>query len=103
MGRHWDLRFTRVPKIQRKCPLCDGHGVHEDDPEGYCDAPHKSGKRIVVSSRLTGREKLEVVIHEITHAAFWHLDEEYVLEFARDLSAVLHTRMGYRTSDEERL
>jgi hypothetical protein len=44
---------------------------------------------------LQGEEKLEVVIHELVHAAGWHIDEEFTEIFAKDVARVLW-RLGYR-------
>lgn len=82
LRRRWKLRFTPL-KINR----------------GECDSPEKPSKEIRVDSRLTGEERLEVVIHEVIHAALWHLDEEYVEATARDLARILW-RLGYKLPDD---
>lgn len=77
LGKTWTLQFV---------PLADCRGL--------CEGPHDKGKRIKIDSRLEGEERLEVVIHELIHAAGWHLDEQFVATFSVDLARVL-TRLGY--------
>ena len=72
LGRRWNLRFA--PNMANR---------------GDCDPPTKPHKEIRISSELRGEERTEVIIHEITPAAFWHLDEGLVTEFASDLARVL--------------
>ena len=52
-----------------------------------------------MSSSLRGEERLEVLIHELVHAASWHIDETFVEQFARDAARALW-RVGYRDGDE---
>lgn len=66
---------------------------------GDCDPPDQRGKEIRVLSSLHGEERLEVLIHEFVHAAGWHIDEEFVEQFARDAARGLW-RVGYRNGDE---
>ena len=63
--------------------------------DGQCDGPSVAGKRIHVDSALTGERELDVIVHELTHAAHWDLAEEAVDEFATDLARALW-RLGYR-------
>jgi len=80
-GKVWDLRFSE-------------EGL-EPNTDGVCDAPTKKGKRVVVRPDLPPKRELEIIIHELTHAGLWDLDEEVVEEFASDLQRVLWT-LGYR-------
>lgn len=66
--------------------------MNEDDA-GIC---HKRGGRFFVSVRpgLPPRKRLEVIIHEILHAADWSKDEEWVEDTGRDLAGALHA-IGY--------
>lgn len=82
LGKLWDLRF-----------------VHNLTNRGDCDSPIKPFKEIRVSSALKGEEKLEVLLHEMFHAACWNLDEEFVEEFAVDVARNLW-RLGYRQTDQ---
>jgi hypothetical protein len=78
LNKVWSLRFA--PNMANR---------------GDCDAPSKPGKAIRISSSLRGEERLEVLIHELLHAAGWHLAEEYVEQFAADAARALW-RVGYR-------
>ncbi len=82
LNRFWNLRFT--PNLANR---------------GDCDPPTAPGKEIRVSSSLRGEERLEVLIHELVHAAGWHIDETFVEKFARDTARALW-RLGYRNGDE---
>ena len=78
LGRRWNLVYRRLR-----------------DNRGECDPPEQCKKEIRVANDLRGQEELEVLLHEMVHAAGWHLDEEYVQKFADDVSQVLW-RLGYR-------
>ena len=82
LGKRWKLRFA---------------ALRLDD--GRCDPPDGSAKEIVVDSKLVGRERLDTLIHEMLHAANWHLDEEFVTRCASDMAKVLW-RLGYRPSEK---
>jgi len=81
LGKLWQLRFA--PNMANR---------------GDCDPPSKRGKEIRVSSSLRGEERLEVLIHELVHAAGWQIDETFVEQFARDAARALW-RLGYRDGD----
>jgi hypothetical protein len=66
---------------------------------GDCEPPDKRGKEIRISSSLRGEQRLEVLVHELLHAAGWHIDESFVEQFARDAARTLW-RVGYRNADE---
>jgi len=78
LGKVWNLRFA--PNMANR---------------GDCDPPTAPGKEIRVLSNLRDEGRLEVLIHEMVHAAGWHIDEEFVGRFARDAARVLW-RLGYR-------
>lgn len=78
LGKRW--RYTR--------PLLAG-------ADGFCDAPTVRGKTISVDCRLRGERELEIIIHELLHAAAWQLDEQLVSKFAEDTARIL-TKLGYR-------
>jgi len=65
-----------------------------DKARGECDDPCQPKKEIRIRERLKGEQKLEVLIHEMTHAAGWHIDEKFVEQFAKDLARNL-TKLGY--------
>jgi len=82
LGKVWQLRFA--PNMANR---------------GDCEPPDKRGKEIRISSSLQGEQRLEVLVHELMHAAGWHLDESFVEQFARDAARTLW-RVGYRNADE---
>lgn len=61
---------------------------------GTCDRPTTPDKAIVIDPHIRGEKLLEVILHESLHAAGWHIDEEFIAEYARD-AARLATRMGF--------
>ena len=61
LGRFWRLRFA--PNMANR---------------GDCDPPSQRKKEIRISSTLRGEERLEVLLHELLHAAGWHIDEAFV-------------------------
>lgn len=80
LGKRWNLRFTgRLHHAWR----------------GECEPPDSPRKEIRVRSTLEGRERLEVVLHEVLHAADWTKDENWIEEFADDLAKILW-KLGYR-------
>ena len=66
---------------------------------GLCDAPDRRSKKIKINKQLSGRIKLEIIIHEALHACAWDLDEEAVSETAKDISRLLW-RERYFHKDE---
>jgi hypothetical protein len=78
LGKFWDLRFAS--NLANR---------------GDCDDPRVRGKAIRIAAGLGDEELAEVAIHECLHAAGWHIDEEFVEQFAADVARVLH-RLGYR-------
>ena len=82
LGKRWKLRFA--PNM----------GVRGD-----CDAPTTPNKEIRIASSLRGEERLEVLIHEMCHAAGWHIDETFVEQFAGDAARVLW-RLGYHDRND---
>jgi hypothetical protein len=60
-----------------------------------CEAPGTPDKHIYIRSTLKDEQLLEVLLHELLHAAGWHIDEEFVEKFATDAAAVLW-QLGYR-------
>ena len=80
MGKRWLLCF--VPWIDAK------------RSRGECDDPTTPNKEIRVLDKLKGEERLEVLTHEMIHAAGWHIDEQFVTQFAQDLARNL-TKLGY--------
>lgn len=53
------------------------------------------GKKVLISDKLTGRQKLDTEIHEFLHIAHPDLAEEAITTTATDLAKVLWA-LGYR-------
>jgi hypothetical protein len=50
---------------------------------GECDSPDKMGKQIrLLSHSMSETERLDTLIHECTHAAFFCLNEQVVAKYA---------------------
>lgn len=57
-------------------------------------------KKVLIHSKLEGRKKLEIELHEGLHAGFGQtISEESVTETARDLARILWS-LGYRIQEE---
>ena len=79
LGKLWNLRFVRSTA----------------DYRGECDPCEQKSKEIRILSSLAGEEKLEVLIHEMLHAADWHRSEEWVETVSKDIARTL-TKLGYK-------
>lgn len=77
LGKPYDLRF--VSRLKNR---------------GDCSDPSHPPRAIRILSSLRGEERLEVLLHEMLHAAGWHIDEGFVEQFARDAAKVL-TKLGH--------
>jgi hypothetical protein len=82
-GKYWELSFRKM----------------RGDYLGRCDAPDTHGKKIRISKDLEKLEELDVILHELLHAADWHKDEEWVEQTASEISHVLW-KLGWRKIDE---
>jgi hypothetical protein len=78
LGKRWLLQFVK----------------RLDKARGECDNPTEPKKEIRIREGLKGEQKLEVLIHEMLHAAAWHVDEKFVKRFAEDVARNL-TKLGY--------
>lgn len=87
LGRRWhyDGNAARVP----------------GDRDGDCDPPNVKNKTIRVRRSLRGERRLAIAIHEMLHAAGWHIDEGFVEKFAEDAARALW-KDGYRRPQEDR-
>jgi len=63
--------------------------------DGDCDPPSVSNRKIRIRKGLEPGMELEIVLHELLHAAFWDFDEVAVSEAAADISTVLR-KLGWR-------
>ncbi len=78
LGRFWNLVFSQMKD------------------RGECDPPGRPGKEIRINTKLSGVERLEVLLHEVLHGASWEVfDETFVEKVAVDMSAILW-KLGYR-------
>jgi hypothetical protein len=82
LGKRWLLQF--VPRW-----------IVGKDRDGTCDSPQDKNKTINIVQSLRGERRLDVIVHEILHAADWHKDEEWVETVASDIARTLW-RLGYR-------
>ena len=62
---------------------------------GLCDPPGKRNRQIQILKRLTGMQRLVIIIHELLHAEFWDLSEEEIKNAAEDIGRILWM-LGYR-------
>jgi len=81
LGKFWTLKFIRRPF---------------ENNDGSCDAPDVKGKSICIKKSLRGERRLEILIHEMLHAADWHRSEEFVSTVSQDIARTL-TRLGYKS------
>jgi len=85
-GVKWLLRFTRL----------------RGNAAGWAYLPDSKNphmrRKILIDEKLTGRPRLETIIHECLHACYPTVSEEHITESARDLSRVLWT-LGYREKE----
>jgi hypothetical protein len=72
-GKRWRLIFTS----------------QLGDCRGICDHPDAVGKRIRIRNGLPREELIEVLLHELLHAADWSKGESWVERTACDLARVL--------------
>jgi succinate dehydrogenase flavin-adding protein (antitoxin of CptAB toxin-antitoxin module) len=63
--------------------------------DGQCSNPKYKNRKITIDASLRGLRELEVLIHEMTHAGLYDLDEHAVTEMAHDVATLLW-RLGYR-------
>lgn len=80
LGQDGEIVFRKLGRFR-----VSGHPVR-----GLCESPSaKPPRQILVDSRLDGKERVEVIIHECLHFAGWHLDEEFIKQFASDVADLL--------------
>ena len=68
--------------------------------DGQCDPPDGRGKGIRIRPGLKHcpRQLLETLLHELTHAADWSKDEEWIDDYATDVARILWS-FGYRREE----
>lgn len=84
LGKQWELIFRR--KL-------------ENNHCGECDSPDTARKQIRIRSGMREELELDTTIHELLHAAGWHIDEVFVEQFATDAAKVL-TRLGWTKRED---
>lgn len=62
---------------------------------GRCEHPLERDKAILIAPGLKHELELEVIVHELLHAAFWDMSEQAILEAGQDVARALW-RIGYR-------
>lgn len=87
LGKYWTLRFLDG----RKMPGADG----------LCTDPNKPGREILIRENLADPRRLDTLLHEALHCSAWHIDEDFVTEFATDVARLLW-RLGYRRQFHEK-
>ena len=84
--KRWNLVFKSLKKA---------------DCWGFCEDPEKYAKKIVIDNSIVGEKRLEILLHEAIHAAFFDTDESAVLETARDIARILW-KLGYRSPEDDK-
>lgn len=87
-GLRWLLRFTRL----------------RGNAYGWTYLPDakspRSRPKILIDSSLTGRKRLEIIVHELIHVSFPTASEDHVTEAGRDITRVLYA-LGYRLDESK--
>ena len=86
-GKPWSLLFVAYVSGTRA-----KRGRYAGGDHGSCSRPDKAPREIKIRGDLAGRRLLDVLIHELTHAANWHIDEDHVNRFASDVARTLTRR-----------
>lgn len=75
-GKYWDFRVTN--SMQKTA-------------DGECDEPTSTCKQIRVRPRVFRSDErcIEVVLHEVLHAAGWPIEHDLVTTYARDAARLL--------------
>lgn len=89
-----------VTILGRTWRLIHPNRIGKENHRGLCDSPNRKHPKIRVKKCLRGEERLEIYLHEMLHAAGWHIDEDFVTNFAADVARELW-QLGYRRMEEE--
>jgi len=87
LEKTWQLVFSKRINKKNDRGLCDDHASYKNP-------------KIHIKRDLRGEERLEVLIHEMMHAANWPLDEGFVSKFSKDAAREL-VKLGYCNIKEE--
>jgi hypothetical protein len=82
-SRTWPWKYVR---------LKGGNDGYAFTPEPGDKTP---GHKILIDSRLVGRKRLRIELHEFLHAAFPDAAEEVIDQRSRELTTIL-TTLGYK-------
>ena len=85
-GEQWKLILCR--SITHRGVKCDGLCIY-------------TKREIRVDRNLKGRELVETVLHEMHHAAGWHVSEEAVAQLAKEQSLALEKVKGATDAKEK--
>ena len=98
----FDLENEQIIQDKFRIDFCK---PERDQDIATCEGPSpaKKKRKIVIHPDLLleGKEKelMEEVIHEVTHGAFYCLDEDYVDPFAKHLTRILW-KIGFRLTED---
>jgi hypothetical protein len=81
-GKYWNLVFTEL----------------DEETGGECDSPDTNGKEIRIATDIKNQDELEIIIHELLHAADWSKDEEWVEVIADDIARTLW-KLGWKNEN----
>lgn len=80
--RRW--RLVWLPKGH---PLLDGAA-------GRIESPTTKGKRVFLQTHQKPDDLFDTIVHEVAHAAGWNLAEQWVTDFATDITRLMR-KLGY--------
>ena len=82
--------FVVIREQRIRVEFVDGLIDHEgNECYGLCDPPDKRDRTVRISKATPPAMLLEVILHELLHAAFWDLSEVAVDTAAEDISRAL--------------
>jgi len=73
LGRRWKFEWFKRYTIKGDIVIV-----------GDCSSPNEKNKRLRLAKGLKGSALAEELLHEMLHAAGWHVTEEYIKEFSSD-------------------
>lgn len=76
-----DIRFVSPKTLKKHWPEVEVYGYYAECSE--------KGNLIRIDKTLDREKKLEILIHEATHAARMSLSEEFVQKFGEDLTKII--------------
>ena len=61
---------------------------------GICDSPEMDNPKIIIDPKLTKQKTINILIHEVLHAFFWHESETKVTKCANTLSRLIQQKFN---------